>query len=442
MTLKSLIYGFLLCPYLALCPAALCQADLTIIRGKLTQVAGSPLDSGRVVAISLSNGKRYSTVSDRSGQYIINDLPADNYKMRFEAAGFKPYSEEFIPTVAGLPTEVNVRLADVDSEQVSGSSATEPSILKIDRADVSTTFTRQEIERLPIYNQNLSRLELLVPGALRSPDVLVPFQNPQQSTFVNLNGQRFSGSGFTRDGVINRDPLEGLVVVIPSVESVAGMRVTTQNYSAEYGEATAGFISVQTLSGTNTWHGGAYGYRQTGFGQASEPDFGNSSFLIDPSQRRANVGGSAGGPLIRNRLYVFGDYRGVRRSSAGSVLLTVPTPTIHRTCTGNPSDSDCDLSAYTAAGAICAKTVCTDGNGLIPNIAISPQMIKFLGMIPMPNFGPQGALTNNFIKSGVESLDSDSFDVRADYAALGRLRIFCPLHFRSLQAARFPRLWR
>src|SRR5579864_636434 len=218
--------------------AVFCQSDFAIVQGRLTQVSGSPLNHAKAIATSLADGTRYSALAESDGRYVIDHLPAGSYKVRFEAAGFKPYSEEFISTSGGMSTQIDVRLADIDSDQVSGGAGKEPSILKIDRTDVSTTITRREIESLPVYNQNLSRLQLLVPGSLQSPDVLIPSQNPQQSTFVNVNGQRFSGTGFTLDGVTNRDPLEGLVVIIPSLQSAAGMKVITQNYSAQFGEAT------------------------------------------------------------------------------------------------------------------------------------------------------------------------------------------------------------
>jgi len=271
MRIKFLLCACFLCQLVFVARAVFGQSDFAIVRGRLTQISGSPLVRAEVIATSLSNRTRYSALTDGSGNYMIYHLPGDRYKVRFEAAGFKPYSEELVSVFAGMSTQIDVRLADVDSDQVSGGASTEPNILKIDRTDVSTTITRHEIESLPILNQNLSRLELLVPGALSSPDVLPPPQNPQASAFISVNGQRFSGNGLTLDGIADRDPLEGLGVILPSFESVAGMKVTTQNYSAQFGEASAGFVTVQTRSASDAWHGSVYGYPESGFGQASQP---------------------------------------------------------------------------------------------------------------------------------------------------------------------------
>src|SRR5215470_8315716 len=118
------------------------QSDFAIVQGRLTQVSGSPLNNAKAIAISLANETPYSALTEGDGSYVINHLPAGSYKVRFEAAGFKPYSEEFISISSGMSTQIDVRLADIDSDQVSGGAGKEPSILKIDRTDVSTTITR------------------------------------------------------------------------------------------------------------------------------------------------------------------------------------------------------------------------------------------------------------------------------------------------------------
>jgi hypothetical protein len=209
MRMKFLLCCYFLCHLVFVARPVFGQSDFAIVQGRLTQISGSPLVRAEVIAISLANRTRYSALTDGSGRYIIDHLPANDYKVRFEAAGFKPYSEELVSVSASMSTQIDVRLADIDSDQMSGGTSTEPNILKIDRTDVSTTITRHEIESLPILNQNLSRLELLVPGTLSSPEVLPPPQNPQGSAFISVNGQRFSGNGLALDGIINRDPYRG-----------------------------------------------------------------------------------------------------------------------------------------------------------------------------------------------------------------------------------------
>src|SRR5262249_4866638 len=146
------------------------------------------------------------------------------------------------------------------------------------------------------------------PGALPIFASLPSNQNPQAGIPVNVNGQHFSGTGVQLDGTDNRDPLQGLIVLNPPLESVSEMKFTTQNYGAEFGEATAGVVIIQTRSGTNSWHGSAFDFRRTGWGQATDP------FARTPLApiKRNEFGGSLGGALVKNRLFIFGDYQGTR----------------------------------------------------------------------------------------------------------------------------------
>src|SRR5262249_35103605 len=151
----------------------------------------------------------------------------------------------------------------------------------------------------------------------------------------------------------------------------------------------------------------------SGFGQADVPNFDQTSFLQHVSEKRHDFGASIGGPLIHNRLFVFGNYRGIRRSSGATVLLTVPTQTVHDSCTGNANAPDrCDLTEYfmNGQGAACTAPC---SNGFILNSVVSPEMVKFLAMIPAPNV-PDAGVTNNFMASGVDHLRNDNFTIRAD----------------------------
>jgi hypothetical protein len=126
-------------------------------------------------------------------------------------------------------------------------------------------LTQNQITDLPLGGQpgqpeaqNVSRLQLLAPGAVPVRNTLSVVQNPQQAGYFNQNGQVFSGTAYQLDGTDNRDPVEGIVIINPNQEAVGEMKITTQNYGAEFGEATAGVVTVQTKSGANTFHGSLF----------------------------------------------------------------------------------------------------------------------------------------------------------------------------------------
>ena len=110
-----------------------------------------------------------------------------------------------------------------------------------------------------MLDRNFTKFVLLTPGAARLGWNHATSENPQMSIQTMVNGQHFSGTGYQLDGTENRDPILGIIVINPNLESIGESKVTSQNYSAEFGQATAGVVSVQTKSGTNEIQGSAFG---------------------------------------------------------------------------------------------------------------------------------------------------------------------------------------
>jgi hypothetical protein len=414
-------YCLLLLLALTLLEEGSAQSVYGTIKGALTLSSGTPVEQARVLVTAVDRGDelRFSATTDKAGYFIVSNLPPGAYRIQMQKDGFRTHEEPLVPVAADSTSEVNVKLTQGDAATKEVGDGSAVSILKVDRTDVSTSFTRQEITALPIRGQNISVYELLVPGAWATSSVLNAQQNPQQGSYVSISGQHFSGTSFMLDGTTNRDPLQGIVVLNPSLESVGEVKITTQNYGAEFGPASAGVVSVQTKSGTNVLHGAMFGFWQPASTQATSPDFGISSILQNSNDKHSDFGGALSGPLMKNRLFIFGDYRGVRISSTGDVLLTVPSKTVHETCLGAASPTtNCDLSEYVGGGV----KLTSYSNGLIPNSILSPQMLPFFRMIPLPNNG--SGLAENYAKSGVDTYSNNSFNVRSDYLASSKLKMF------------------
>jgi len=430
--------SFLLVLLVLLSDVTSAQSVYGTIQGVLMLGSGAPASKALVQASSLDQGalQIFSAQTDDSGYFILSNLPLGNYQVRMQTDGYKTHEEPLINVAADTPIQINVRLIQGDRTVTEVGDGSAVSILKLDRADVATSFSLHEIESLPIFMQNVSRYEFLVPGAVRVRNALPTQQNPQNGVYASVNGQHFSGTTVLVDGTVNRDPLEGIVVLNPSLDSVSELKVTTQNYGAEFGPATGGVVSIQTRSGTNSLHGSAFGYRLSGFGQASTPNFDNTSVLQSHSAKRNEFGVSLGGAAIRDRLFLFGDYRGVRSSDDGTVLVTVPTSKVHETCTGALDDTNCDLTEYYEKGGVVFNdskdpTSCEHklfSTGMIPNGCVSPQMVAFLKKFPPPNVKDAG-LTNHFTGSGSNLFSNDNFDIRADYVVSSKLRMFTRYSF-------------
>jgi Carboxypeptidase regulatory-like domain/TonB dependent receptor len=429
---------------------ATAQSVYGSVIGVLTNIAGVPIVGAKVAIASVGKGTRFDCKTDSSGYYAFGNVPPDDYSLRIEATGYKSFENPLVTVYADNSSVVNPKLAQGNpSELITGSSA-DVSILKLDRTDISTILSKSQIAGLPLLEQNISNLQVLAPGAIPVTTHLPGVQNPQGAPFININGQNFSGIAYQLDGTDNRDPLEGTVVINPNQDAVGEMKITTQNYSAEFGEATSGVVATQTKSGSNLFHGSAFGYRQSSWGEASFPDLTTTVFLtpsgssspiaetIPPeiagnTLKRNQFGGSIGGPIIKNKLFFFADYRGIRDSYGATLNLTVPTALVRNTC-GVSGITDCDLSEY----GIPLNTAFTNPNpALAPpnnqvvdpndpsgmkllNSSVSPQMVYLMSLLPMPT---TSGITNNFQTSGSESFNSDNADVRLDYDA-NRVKLY------------------
>src|SRR6266849_5656670 len=409
--------------------------------GRLTSASGTPVSGAVINMTSVGTGARTGAKSNPDGSFAVSNVSADLYQIEVRADGFKRVQATIVVS-ANSTTTVNVPLQAGDPNTIMGSAATGASILQLDRTDVSTLFDSLTIAALPLLDRNITNLQLLVPGSARGKLFIAPVQNPQGGQPVNINGQHFSGSAFQLDGTENRDPLEGIVVINPTLDSVREMKVTTQGYNAEFGQATAGVVTIQTKSGSNAWHGDAFGFRRTGWGQSEDP-FAPAG--VPPSKYNI-FGGSIGGPIVKNKLFIFGDYQGTRSSQGASVLLSVPSQNVRSTCLG-PAGSGvqqyCDLSEYSSVitGTLTDKEGSPFSNYQIPNSPnngnpdldhfVSSQAAALLAFLPMPNHAsnttdancPDPVICDNYLTSGQEVFRGDQFDLRTDYNASSRLRL-------------------
>ena len=189
-----------------------------------------------------------------------------------------------------------------------------------------------------MLDRNFTKFILLTPGAQQLGWQHAASENPQGSTQTMVNGQSFSGTGYQLDGTENRDPILGIIVINPNLESIGEAKITSQNYDAEFGQATAGVVSVQTKSGTNEFFGSAFEFFRNNRFQARNPftqphRIPNRKFSRKTTKNQ--FGFSLGGPILRNRSFFFGDYQGTRSTEGGSRLLSVPTALAR---TGNLSE--------------------------------------------------------------------------------------------------------
>ena len=424
-------------------PIASGQAVFGSVAGTVTDPSGAAVPNAKVTVASQAKGTIDQATSNESGNYTVTHLIPDLYTIRIEAQGFKVLEFKDVAVSADVESRIDGQFqVGSTSEQVEVTA--ESALLKTDRADVSIEFNQQYVEDLPIMNRNFTSFELLSPGTQKMVGWShAATENPQGSQQIFVNGQHFSGTGFELDGTDNQDPILGIIVVNPNLDAIQETKIDLQNYDAEFGKALGGVVTVQTKSGGNDLHGSGFWFRRTDATAARDPFTQFAANPITgkfiPSDRWQQFGGTVGGPIIKNKLFFFGDYQATREANGTTNLLTVPTSEVVSTC--NPATNAtsatpgfCDLSQYLgvvqgggqtynpATGSAAGAGRTPYANNQIPIAQISAPSAAILAMFPSPT--NTSAIFNNFVSSGTGSYSQNSFDTRIDFAAAPTVQIF------------------
>src|ERR1700722_4517336 len=436
-------------------PGARGQSLYGGISGTVRDSTGEPFAKATITATSEAKGIQLRTKTDAQGHYSFHQVQPDTYDVQLSAMG-STVTYQDVAVSADEDSTVDLKLpAQGQTNRVQYAST-----LKT-RADVSITLDRNAIVNLPNYDQNSTRFGYLAPSTQLRGTGSVSAQDPQNSLQLSIDGQLPAGTAVLLDGTDNRDSVNQLSVINPPLESLNEIRIVTESFDAETGQALSGVVMAQTRSGTNAWHGSALEFRRTSWAEAGYPDIQNPSLSIAPNFKVNLFGGSLGGPILKNKLFIFGDYQGTRRSLGSTQVLNVPSALVRSTCF-NPAVPYCDLSEYLPVssspsspspgiydplttmkatkgftamkfpgipGCGMAQGSASDGKAgyCIPRVGskghsgLSPQAINLLSLLPPPNL--PGAVSNYQV-SGAQAWDDDDYTVRSDYDASAKLQLF------------------
>ncbi|HEY6447615.1 MAG TPA: TonB-dependent receptor [Acidobacteriaceae bacterium] len=410
-------------------PAANAQAVYGSVYGTVTDKSNAVIPNATVTVIDITKATVQTTQTNASGEYRVQHLIPDTYRVQADAKGFTKETIEPVTVFADTAPEVNLALAvGSTAETVTVQGGT--TLLQTDRADVSTILNERAVENLPNMNRNFTAFELLTPGTTYigwGPGE--GSGNPQRSESIEVDGQLPFATGYELDGTDNQDPLNGVAVINPNLDAVSEMKVTAQNYDAEFGKAVAGLVTAQTRSGSNDFHGTAFEYRRSDAQQARDPFANAPPNTTLPSTLHNQFGGSIGGPIRKDKLFFFGDYQGLREKTGSSTLTTVPTLLAETTCS---SGGDCNLSDYLASGLQAYQpTSLMDtsdagrapfAGNIIPAADLSTAAENFFKLLPKPTSST--SIINNFAATGFGIFNTDQPDARIDWKPTEKLHLF------------------
>ena len=408
------------------------QAVNGTLLGTVTDPTGAVVSNAKVTIVLTGQRVAYSTVTNGSGDFTEPDLPSGTYAITVVAQGFKKETRENIALATNTTMRVDVSLvAGSATETIEVTTAPPP--LQTDRADISSTIEQNQIANLPLSSGNsFQSLLNIVPG--NAPIVFnnSQFYNANNDLSTNSNGQSSYVNLYQIEG-IDDDQRTGIhIILVPPAAAIQNVDITTNNFEAEFGRAIGTVVNVTLKSGTNSFHGSVFQNMENNGVNA------RNYFAAGPNGRLVYnyTGASLGGPILKNKLFVFGDFLRTSDHESTTTIATIP---FYNVANGYINESEYSGQIYDpntgdTADCLPGGTASKCGTGrtpfagnLIPvtNAGLSKVGLTVLSDLDALARNPQtnlssvaylaGETTNNFSANLPFSKDAISYDIKSDY---------------------------
>jgi len=461
----AVAFFFALCYFLVVASTpAVSQVDRGTIVGTVTDPTGARVSGAQVTITSLSTDQSINVTTDGDGNYTAKLLKIGTCSVSATKPGFQTTVQASAEVAVNQVLRVDLVLkVGSTSERVEVTGAAP--LLQSETSSLGTIETQRRISELPLNGRNFIQLAYLGPGAnggqTGSNVSGRVFENERADEAVSVNGLRVSNNNFLLNGVDNNEFGLGGVVVLPPPDAIQEFRTEENSMSAEFGRGGAA-VNVVLKSGANRIHGGVYEFiRNDKLDAVNYFSQGQQPF------KRNQFGAFLGGPIRKNKTFVFGDYQGSRLRESQPFLSTVPTgaeqngdftdrltgQTFSPCTTSSPADTfdtgtifDPTTIPYTCAGPGGASILIRQpiqykgqinvippvGAG-VPGGSIDPvgqNVAKFYPAADLPG------LTNNYLANQRHVNNQDQFDIRLDHRFRDQDQVFGSYSFGDVRSQR------
>jgi hypothetical protein len=345
---------FLICMVQLLAAGSLwAQATTGSFVGSVTDPSDAIIVDAQVAATNQATGVAYSSSTDEHGNFSILHVPPGTYSVKASKAGFEVTSMRDVVLYIDQKQLLNFKLT-VGKVSESITISVTSTGLQTQSMETSEVITTQDILDLPLLGRNFLDLTTLSAGVVSGAHGVNSFD-------ISVNGQREYANSIMIDGVEATTNRTQDITLTPSVDSVQEFKILTSAYSAEYGHAAGGVVSIQTKSGSNSLHGSAYEFYRPNFGAARPFSISGAKEPASDLDQN-NFGGTVGGPIRKDKSFFFVSYERTQQRNAYSAVTSVP-PKGEITVLPN---GDVDLSKFYDCG--CAPNEIGTGPGKGPQL--------------------------------------------------------------------------
>lgn len=391
------------------------QTSTATLFGVVRDSTGAVIPQAQVTATQVATSFARNATTDGQGAYLITNLPVGQYSVSIEKQGFR----RFIQTGVTLTVEENARVdAVLPVGQISETVNVTAEATGVDTRSSTTgeVVDRMRVQELPLKGRNAMELAKVVPGVARA-SAPTALSQTRQGPAIIVAGGRDTQNELRFDGTSHKNLLQNNLFNLPSPDALQEFKVLTSNFSAEYGRFGGGLFVAVTRAGTNEIHGALWEYLRNKALNAR-----NFFSVEKPDLKQNQYGFTLGGPVIRNRTFVFGSYQGTRIRQ--SQLFATARPPAAAERVGNFSAS--------SRKPVDPVTNQPFPDAVIPESRFDPVAVKLLARyIPAPNTGD-----GRFVKLVPRPTDGDQYLWRVDHNFSSRNSLNVR-YFRDITELRF-----
>jgi outer membrane receptor protein involved in Fe transport len=377
------------------------------IRGTVTDPSGAVIQGASVTARQAETGLSRMTTTDREGNYVLLELPVGHYSLQVASKGFEEYVHDGITLNVDETASVSPHLA-VGSEKQQVLVNGDAQLIEPTVTSMGKVVQQQELEDLPLNGRNFSQLGLLQPGVVPlTPGLAEAGGGLRDGQAYAVNGQRPESNSFLIDGANNFNGVDGGFVLKPPVDAISEFRIITHSANAEFGGSLGSTTNIITRSGTNQLHGTLWEFLRN-----DAVDANNYFAPIKEPLKQNQFGATVGGPIKKDKTFIFGFYEGFRNTQGVSGQTTVPSVKerggdFSELCPQGFTEGFCNNPANQLFNALANAPY---PNNLVPPGQINSVSENLLSFFPLPNAG-----TNLFSTTQILTNDTDQFGIKVDH---------------------------
>ena len=432
--------GLLTLSFVSVCIVPTSAQKITgSLSGDVVDPSGASISGAKITIRNVTTDTRREVVSNERGSYSADFLSPATYDVTVEHPGFKRKTFQGVTIDVNQSASLTITLDIGDVVQEVSVQAAAP-LMQTNESSVNSTISYKQVQDLPLNGRQFLQLALLVPGAVSSPPgSRQSTERGTASSALNINGNREGSNLFLIDGSLNTDPNFNGFVINPNVDSVLEFKVQTNSYSSEFGQQAGAQINLITRSGTNRYHGSAYEFLRNSALDAKNL-FDQPSPAKIPPFRQNQFGATFGGPIKKDKLFVFGSYEGFRETKAQTSIAIVPDARIRtgdfsgRVNSSGQSTPIYDPSTTSLNGAFNSSLPVSPSNpqylrtpfpgNIIPSNRLDPIAQGILKYVDLPNQAALPLDEGQYLNNTPLTETNDQFSVRADYALSQKDQLF------------------